>query len=69
MCEATAFLRTDDQATRLMQDVVLAQPDGEICLLASLLGEQKLVRGRIEKTDFVKHVVYLRSVPDTSAAS
>ncbi len=38
----------------------MAQSEGETCLLVNLLGEQRLVRGRIEKIDFLQHAIYLR---------
>ena len=59
MCEATVFLRDASGEHKIMQDVVLVQPDGEVCRLSSLLGEQKLVQGRVVKIDFLKHTVYL----------
>lgn len=60
MCEATVYLKKDDQEQRIMQDVMLVQPEGNAYLLINLLGEQKLVRGRIEKIDFLKHTVHLK---------
>jgi len=59
MCEATVYLTEDGQEKRIMRDVVLVQPEGDAYLLANLLGEQKLVRGRIKKIDFLKHTVHL----------
>jgi predicted RNA-binding protein len=59
MCEAKVFLRQDGQDHKVMEDVVLIQPEGDAYLLVNLLGEQKLVEGRIEKLDFLRHTVYL----------
>lgn len=59
MCEATVYLRDASGEHKIMQDVVLVQPDGEVCHLSSLLGEQKLVQGHVVKIDFLKHTVYL----------
>ncbi len=59
MCEATVYLADDGQEKEIMQDVVLVQPEGDAWLLVTLLGEQKLVRGTIEKLDFLKHTVHL----------
>lgn len=59
MCEATVYLTEDGQEKKIMQDVVLVQPEGDAWLLITLLGEQKLVRGTIEKLDFLKHTVHL----------
>lgn len=67
MCEARVYLASEDQEKEIMQDVVLLQPEGDLLLLANLLGEQKLVRGTIKKIDFLKHTVHLeeREVPIT----
>jgi len=59
MCEATVYVKTDGQEKEIMRDVVLVQPEGDAWLLVTLLGEQKLVRGTIEKLDFLKHTVHL----------
>ncbi len=59
MCEARAYVIKDGEEQQIMQDVVLAQPEGGTCLLVNLLGEQKLVRGRVEKIDFLRHAIYL----------
>ncbi len=69
MCEAKVFLIEDHTSQPLMEDVVLIQPEGDAYLLANLLGEQKLVRGRITKIDFLQHVVQLEPIsaaPETA---
>jgi predicted RNA-binding protein len=43
---------------------VLVQPEGDAFLLVSLLGEQRLVRGHIQKIDFLKHTVHIGPVQD-----
>jgi predicted RNA-binding protein len=59
MCEAKVYVGDDGEARKIMEDVVLIQPEGDAFLLVSLLGEQKLVRGRIERIDFLRHTVHL----------
>ncbi len=59
MCEAKAFLVTDDHEEEIMRDVVLLQPEGENYVLINLLGEQKIVRGSIRRIDFLKHTIVL----------
>ncbi|MCX7681092.1 MAG: CooT family nickel-binding protein [Anaerolineae bacterium] len=59
MCEARAYIIKNGDEQQIMQDVVLAQSEGETCLLVNLLGEQKLVRGHIAKIDFIRHAIYL----------
>jgi predicted RNA-binding protein len=67
MCEATVFLRDASGEHKIMQDVVLVQPEGEVCRLSSLLGEQKLVQGRVVKIDFLKHIVFLNQTQELPA--
>jgi len=68
MCEATVYLAEDGQEVKIMQDVVLVQPEGDAWLLVTLLGEQKLVRGTIQKLDFLKHTVHLSHTQESPAA-
>jgi len=68
MCEATVYLTSDGQEKKIMRDVMLMQPEGDAWLLVTLLGEQKLVRGTIEKLDFLKHTVHLTSTQESPAA-
>jgi predicted RNA-binding protein len=69
MCEATVYMTEDGQEKKVMQDVVLVQPEGDAYLLVNLLGEQKLVRGTIEKLDFLKHTVHLRQPQEPAVGS
>lgn len=64
MCEARIYLKEDDQERQIMEDVVLVQPEGDALLLVNLLGDQKLVRGRIDKIDLLKHTVHLSASQD-----
>jgi predicted RNA-binding protein len=59
MCEAKVYLGKDGEEEEIMRDVVLVQPEGDAWLLVTLLGEQKLVRGNINRVDFLKHTVHL----------
>jgi len=68
MCEAKVYYESDDGPHKLMEDVVLVQPEGDAYLLVTLLGEQKLVHGQIARIDFLKHTLHLRQSP-TSPSS
>jgi len=59
VCEAKVYIVKNSNEEQIMRDVVLIQPEGDVCLLVNLLGEQRLVRGHIEKIDFLRHTVYL----------
>jgi len=67
MCEAKIYVSEDGEDRQIMEDVALVQPEGDAYLLVSLLGEQKLVQGRIEKIDFLKHTVHLSRPPEPAA--
>jgi len=68
MCEARVYLSSDGGKQEIMEDVVLVQPEGDAYLLVNLLGEQKLVQGRIEKIDFLHHTLHLGSRSESNAA-
>ncbi|MGD1991871.1 MAG: CooT family nickel-binding protein [Anaerolineae bacterium] len=59
MCEAKVYVSRDGEEAEVMEDVILVRPEGDTYLLINILGEQKLVQGRIEKIDFLKHTVHL----------
>jgi predicted RNA-binding protein len=63
MYGATVLLTATDGEHVLMRHVMLVRPEGDGLVLASLLGEQKLVRGRIEKIDLLTHRVYVTPRP------
>ena len=46
-----------------MQDVIFIQPEGDTVFMATLLGEQKIVPGRISHIDFLKHNVFVEETP------
>jgi len=69
MCEAKVYIVKDGDEERIMEDVILVQPEGDAYLLVNLLGEQKLVKGCIEKIDFLKHTVHLGQAPEADAVS
>jgi predicted RNA-binding protein len=59
MCEAKVYVEQDGEEAKVMEDVILVRPEGDTYLLINILGEQKLVEGRIDKIDFLKHTVHL----------
>jgi len=71
MCEAKVYLDQNGEEQQVMEDVVLVQPEPEsdAYLLVNILGEQKLVQGRIEKIDFLRHTVHLSRPQETTAES
>ena len=67
MCEAKVYVSDNGKEQKVMEDVVLIQPEGDAYLLVGLLGEQKLVQGRIEKINFLKHTVHLNQTQEQPA--
>jgi len=63
MCEASVYLVKDDEERRIMQDVILVRPEDDTVFMATLLGEQKMVPGRIARIDFLKHTVLVEEPP------
>ena len=60
MCLSTVYIQTKGQRQKVMQDVAKIETGSEGYLLIGLLGDQKLVDGRIKKIDFVDdHLVIL----------
>ena len=68
MCEARVYFGDDGEEQEVMEDVVLVQPEGDAYLLVSLLGEQRLVQGRIERIDFLRHTIHLSQPQEPSTA-
>ncbi len=71
MCEAKVYLGENGEEEQVMEDVVLVQiePESDTYLLVNILGEQKLVQGRIEKIDLLRHTVHLRYPREATAES
>lgn len=67
MCEARVFYRDDGGQRQIMDDVVLVQPDDGVYLVVNVLGEQKLVQGRIEKIDFLHRKIYFGPTEDRAS--
>ena len=67
MCETTVYISQDGEEQKVMEDVVLVQPEGDAYLLVNLFGEQKLVQGRIVKMDFLKNTLHLGRPQESSA--
>ena len=63
MCEASVYLVKDGEEKKIMQDVTLVRPEGDTVFMSTLLGEQKIVLGRIARIDFLKHTVFVEKTP------
>ncbi len=62
MCESKIYWIDAVGNHLVMENVTQVQDENGVYLLTSLLGEQKLVRGRIVRVDFMNHAIYLEHV-------
>ena len=61
MCIATVYIEDGGQREEVMQDVVSVEFEDHSILFTSILGEEKLLEGKIKNIDFLKHSVTVES--------
>lgn len=61
MCEAKVYVyeESSGEDREVMQDVTIAEPEGDAWVFVDLFGEQKVVHGKISRIDFLHHAIYL----------
>ncbi|MCK4331732.1 MAG: CooT family nickel-binding protein [Dehalococcoidia bacterium] len=64
MCIATVYVGEAGRMETVMQDVISVELENHGILLTTILGEEKLLKGRIKNIDFLKHSVIVEK--DTS---
>lgn len=69
MCESKVYMVDETGTHQVMENVTHVQCEDGVYLLVNLLGEQKLVRGKISHVDLLNHSVYLEYTPETSSPS
>ena len=57
MCIATVFVDEAGQMEQVMQDVVSVKFGNDGILLTTIMGEEKLLAGKIKNIDFLRHTV------------
>jgi predicted RNA-binding protein len=62
MCEANAYLLSDEGEMLVMESVDHVSPEGEGLKLVNIFGEQKFLRAVIHSLSLVDHKVFLRSL-------
>jgi predicted RNA-binding protein len=62
MCEANAYLLTDEGETLVMESVDDVVPEGDGLKLVNIFGEQKFLNAAIHSLSLVDHKVYLKAV-------
>ncbi len=66
MCEANAYLLTDDGETLVMESVDDVIPEGDGLKLVNIFGEQTFVNATIHSLSLVDHKVYLKPLTPTA---
>ena len=61
MCIASVYVEDAGQLEKVMQDVVSVEFEDHSILFTTILGEEKLLEGKITNIDFLKHSVTIKS--------
>ena len=59
MCEANAYLITNNREILVMEAVDKVEPEGDGIKLISIFGDQKFIKGKIKSLSLVDHKIYL----------
>ncbi len=59
MCEANAYLRTDDGEELVLESVDRVVPHAEGLLLENIFGRRKIIKARVSELALVKHKIIL----------
>lgn len=62
MCEANAYLISDEGETLVMESVDDVIPEGAGLKLVNIFGEQKFLRASIYSLSLVDHKVFLKEI-------
>jgi predicted RNA-binding protein len=63
MCEANAYLVTEEEPELIMEAVDVIEPEEDGLKLISIFGEQKFIRGHIHSLSLIDHKIYLKAIP------
>lgn len=62
MCEANAYLISDEGEILIMEAVDDVTPEGDGLKLVNIFGEQKFLRAAIYSLSLVEHKVFLKEI-------
>jgi len=62
VCEANAYLLTDEGEMLVMESVDDVVPEGDGLKLVNIFGEQKFLNAAIHSLSLVDHKIYLKAV-------
>ncbi|MEA2059617.1 MAG: CooT family nickel-binding protein [Thermodesulfobacteriota bacterium] len=60
MCEANAYLMTDQEPDLIMEAVDLVEPEDGGIRLISIFGDQKFIKGYVYSLSLVDHKVFIK---------
>ncbi|MGA7563140.1 MAG: CooT family nickel-binding protein [Desulfobaccales bacterium] len=60
MCEAAAYVLRNGQEELLLPDVDIIEPEGDGLRLVNIFGEQKVIKGSIERVNLINHKIILK---------
>ena len=66
MCLATVYVERDGEKEELMHDVAWLKPEDGGLRLTGLMGESKVVQGKIKDIDLMSSSIVLEGVTGTS---
>jgi len=61
MCEANAYLISENEKILVMEAVDTVEPEEDGLKLVNIFGEQKFVKAHIHSLSLVDHNIYLKS--------
>jgi predicted RNA-binding protein len=59
MCESNVYMKKGEKEEKVLEDVEVLRPEGELIYLANIYGEEKRVKARLVSIDFNEHKVLL----------
>lgn len=59
MCESNVYLRKGDEEEKVLEDVEVLRPEGDVIFIANIYGEQKRIKARLVSINFTEHKVLI----------
>ena len=61
MCESIAYLVKNGINEKIMENVIAAEPQGDSVFLEDILGDQRLVKGRLTAIKLLDHKILIEA--------
>ena len=59
MCEATVYIRKNDNNEEIMKEVEFAEENQGLIKVIDIMGKELIINGRIIKVDLVKNQIFV----------